>query len=583
MRPGAPPPLSRTDAWVAAALLLLVVLLFRHIANGFWRGDDPAILLHAMQSPGLAAFFDPADWQKLSPSNLTPWITLSFKLDLALAGVSPRAFYLHQLASAGLVAITAYVLGRQWLPSAWAALVVALALLGPPSAGVIEQLMTRHYLEGLLLAMLALLAWVQAQRRASMRWALAGAAAYALAATAKEVYLPLLLVLPLIEQPAPASGSAQASRWWLRLLPFLAVAAAYAVWRQYMLGSYAGGYGQSQSSALSPAALAALATAIAALPRALFGAAGAWAVAAWLLAALLALRAMGTLGTRRQRVAASALAAVSAACVFGPLLPLALWPGLPGPDLRYLFLPWWAACAAIVAALYGAALPQPLVRPVSLGTIRYPLVAMLLGLLFTAAAAVQGRNHAQALAASSREFFALGRFLVSAGPRQAFVPSADVLASFWYVDCLCEIRKRQGAHCPQALIPGWPLVGDVQSLAIYDSRTGTMADATPRLATELQHAAALDASRALTVEMRLEPGWARWRLGPYAEGQYYVVSPLIGRYPLPPSGQMRTGLREAAFQIQYESPTGWRTRSPVMKVMQGRPVLWARAGTDAAH
>jgi hypothetical protein len=586
----APPRLSLADAAFAAALLLLVGGLFHHITAGFWRGDDPAIVLHALQSPGLAAFFDPADWQKISPSNLTPWITLSFKLDLALAGVSPRAFYLHQLVSTGLLALTAYGLGRQWLPPAWAALVVALGLLGAPTAGVVDQLMTRHYLEGLVLALLSLLAWVQAERRASMGWALAGAVAYALAATAKEVYVPLLLVLPWLARPAPGQKPAQAFRRWLRLLPFVAVAAAYVLWRRHMLGNPLGGYGEAQS-VLSAAALLAWVKALAGLPSSWFGDFGAWALAAWMLAAGLGWHA---LATRRRRMAAMALACMLGFCLFGPLLPLALWPGLPGTDLRYLFLPWWAASAAIGAALHGASsffAASPAARPVRRsptsapmpGWRLAPIGGLALGLLFAVGAALQARRHASLMEAGEREFSALGRFLVAADERSAFIPSPAMLAGYWYVDCLCEIRKLQGTRCPQALIPGWPLAGSVQHLAIYDAQTGAMADITGRLEAEQQRAASLDTTRPLSIDMRLEQGWARWHLGPYTDGQYFVVSPTLGGYPLPPSGQIRTVLRQAAFQIQYESPAGWRTRSPVLTVELGQPVVWTRGSPDAAR
>ncbi len=130
--------LRRADLVATLALPLLVLFCWPGITGGFWRADDPALVLHALQSPGLAAFTDPADWQRLSPSNLTPWVTLSFKLDLALAGPSPRAFYVHQLLSTALVAVAAYALARRALPPAWALLVVLLGLAGAPTAAVTE-------------------------------------------------------------------------------------------------------------------------------------------------------------------------------------------------------------------------------------------------------------------------------------------------------------------------------------------------------------------------------------------------------------------------------------------------------------
>ena len=142
------------DALAITALLILIGALFHALPSGYWRADDPALLWHAMNSKGLEAFYSPSNWQKLSANNLTPWLTFSFKLDLWFAGLSPKFFYFHALGSLGLVAAAAYVLNRLWLSPLWAFLSVGLFLSGAPTASVTELLMTRHYLEGLLFALL---------------------------------------------------------------------------------------------------------------------------------------------------------------------------------------------------------------------------------------------------------------------------------------------------------------------------------------------------------------------------------------------------------------------------------------------
>ena len=100
------PGLSRhfLAALAISALLLIEALWLHGLRSLENRLSDALLQQHALQSPGLAAFVDPADWRRLSPNNLTPWVTLSFKLDLALAGLRPAVFYLHQLVSAGRVA-----------------------------------------------------------------------------------------------------------------------------------------------------------------------------------------------------------------------------------------------------------------------------------------------------------------------------------------------------------------------------------------------------------------------------------------------------------------------------------------------
>jgi len=63
------------DGLSLTLLLALIWIGFHALPSGYWRADDTAILFHAVNSSGFSAFYDPSDWQKLSPSNLTPWVT----------------------------------------------------------------------------------------------------------------------------------------------------------------------------------------------------------------------------------------------------------------------------------------------------------------------------------------------------------------------------------------------------------------------------------------------------------------------------------------------------------------------------
>ena len=174
-------------------------------------------------------------------------------------------------------------------------------------------------------------------------------------------------------------------------------------------------------------------------------------------------------------------------------------------------------------------------------------------------------------------FDAVGRFIVAHDERSAFIAPDVVMATYWYVTSLCEIRRVGSTGCPQAVIPGWPLDERIERLAVYDPANRMMVDATARLADERLGVAAIDRTQPLSVDLTLDGGVARWRFGPYDRGQYFVVSPTLGRYPLPPRGQMRTALAEVAFQVQFDSREGWRTASPVLVARPGQPVAWTRS------
>lgn len=553
---------SRTDSFAGwhlpdcLALLILPIIIFANfygVLSGGWRGDDPAILWHAMNSSGLSSFYDPAGWKNLSPNNLTPWVTLSFKLDLWLAGLNPLFFYTHQLFSLYLVAGAGYVLARCWAPPAWALSFVLIFLAGAPTMGVAELLMTRHYLEGLFFAVLAVLAFVLAQRRQRLGWAMLGAVAYALAATAKEIFVPLSLVLVFI----PPIGRVPER---MRLLaPYFCVVVAYVIWRQYMLGTMIGGYVTLSIFEL-PSLLAQAIHSFASFPRLLLGLY--WPIPTVILAATLSFYLY-------RRPASLPLALMLALCLLGPLMPLVIFPGINSPD-RYLFLVWFVVCLVGVLSLRFAVLTMP-----GRKSVRYACVA--LACLATAAPLT---SHVREVSTSHqsyfREFDVQGRFVLEANASQAWIPSPNITSGFWFVTQLCEIKRRAGSSCPTVLFKGIPPDEPVRQLYRYDPTQQRMMNISANLDEEVAQIMAIDETRPLAVWLSIENGSAAWQLGPYETGQYFFVSASLGRYPIPRVGSVKIGLTEVLLHVHHESPEGWITRSPLLGVKPGKSINWAR-------
>jgi hypothetical protein len=544
---------SRADIGVVIALVVLVAALFYVLPNGYWRGDDPAILWHAMNSKGLNAFYNPVDWQKLSPNNLTPWITFSFKIDLWLAGLSPQVLYIHSIVSLMLVTVAAYALNRHWMSPLWASLSVCLFLTGAPTASVTELLMTRHYLEGLLFALLSVIAFVQAMRRQQIRWAVVGAVFYALAATAKEIYVPLVMVILFF----PSVGSHQLR---LRLAaPYVVVALFYTVWRGFMLEAVIGGYAE-YDAIVSAKSLTDISTALFRFPGFFFG-------PHWIAPTLMVLASLGVAAVKRPlHIPVFAILAV---CVIAPLVPLVSFPGISGPD-RYLFLVWFATCFTGTLAIHASCasftasqLPKNLLG----------IVAVLVVGAFSYLNTIELRK---SLSASYREFDIQGRFYFEADQRQGFIPSQNLLNSFWYVTNLCDIKKRMGLECPTALIKGVLTQQPIERLFAYDPLSQKMVDISERRQSELKKIESIDTSRPLQATISLANGVGRWNLGPYDQGQYFFTSPQIGRYPVPKNGSIKNPIKHLSLYVQYESPEGWTTSSPMLVVETGKPIEWQR-------
>lgn len=233
---GAQESVIRRADWVFAGLIpVIVVVLFGGVLDMWWGADDPMVLWHDSQHGPLNTFLDPEVWRSFNPASLTPWLLMSLDSDLALFGLEPAGFYLHQLVGLAAAALVLFACLRLFLSPVASAAGVVVLLTAPASVEIASNLATRHYVEGLVFACLSFFLFVLSIRRSSRSLQLLAAACFALALTAKEIFVPLPIVLAFLPEGDPRTRLR-------RLGPFALIGGIYFGWRFWMLGSFGGGY-----------------------------------------------------------------------------------------------------------------------------------------------------------------------------------------------------------------------------------------------------------------------------------------------------------------------------------------------------
>jgi len=224
--------------WVAIPFVFVVVsfLIYHDAINVWWTFDDPYILELAIFQNPLDFFLKPDVYQRLSVANFTPLVITSYAWKYHLFGFAPQWFYLCQILLLGFLAFELFLIVNQKysiIVSAWAGL---LFLLSGPAALSSHVLMTCHYLEGACLSLLSILLLLNAAKSGINRQYWLAGFAYLTACLCKEVYVPLVLIVPFL-----IDGSWSKKGW--AFLPFFCVLTVYIPWRFWMLGNF-GGYGQ---------------------------------------------------------------------------------------------------------------------------------------------------------------------------------------------------------------------------------------------------------------------------------------------------------------------------------------------------
>jgi hypothetical protein len=544
-------------ALAAMALILITVVVNLGVSDAAWRADDTQILLHAHRFGWLDDLFNPAVWQQFSPANFTPLLIMSFEADLILFGLSPRLFYLHQLMALAAGSFMLFVCLRLWCGRVTAISAAAVFLCGLPVMLVAEHLMTRHYAEGLVLALLCFYCFVRYLRTGQLWVLIIAALSYLLAALAKEVYVPLPLLLLALPE----------SQWRQRLraaAPLLAIALLYSVWRAIMLNSLSGGYVDG-SSLWTSRYLTDVLAAYATFPRLLLGNYGA------ILVLIFAALSGRWLYLHRRLPWAGLLAA---AVVLLPLAPLVSSPGIVQAD-RYLFA-LWAVWIFVIAVLIERAVVGVAAQTIwqrALLTAVLPVIA-----LASLSHALPVRDE---VATAGREFDLQGQFVWQNDDSVAFVPSERVAAAFWFVTGMRDFKARIGAgSSPLALVDDIFLTAlAIDRLYIWQQDCQCMIDVSATLADRRARLSERGPdTRPLELNFDYRNGFFEWQFGPYTTGSYHVVSDAIGVIEAPPAGRLRVNLPEnSAFYLRYSAPEGWVTYSGLQQIVQnGPPVRWVR-------
>lgn len=221
-----------------AVLALAVVLIAGPLCRtygDYWFEDDAPHRAFVRDHANPFAYFGPELVSELSLGHsVTPWFPLTFWVDRQFSELSPVPAYLHSAFSLWLTACVFYLLMCHYLPRRYALVTASLWMLLPSTIVTLEFLSTRHYLEGLLLSLLAIGAALKADayEGRAQRIALAlSLGCYLLACTTKEVYVSATFVALLclfVDR-----------RRWLAVLLLFGCGGAYAIYRLISLPSAA--------------------------------------------------------------------------------------------------------------------------------------------------------------------------------------------------------------------------------------------------------------------------------------------------------------------------------------------------------
>ncbi|HXA19845.1 MAG TPA: hypothetical protein VN380_22870 [Thermoanaerobaculia bacterium] len=512
------------EAASAAALVGFNVLLYRKIFTLWWTYDDANILRSIFEHPFIAPFVDSHVW----PQQLfTPLLIMAFDAQWKLFAFNATQWYAVQLAVACVTTILVYAAVRQFLDHWRSVAAAAIFAAGPPLCSVITQISTVHYYLAISFSALAVMAYVIALRRVSWLVTALSAVCYLLAMLAKEVSIPLpllLIALPLRDL-----------RTRLRFVVAHGVATVvYFVWRYAVIRTFFGAYGWKIDAAEWPRLLMLLPW------RIVQGAAGAGTAIGLTLVGVMTLTIIA--GVRNRRTIALLIAAILVAGV--PMLPLA-----KEVNRRYVVVPWlaWSIAFSAATARRGKRAAAALLAVA-------PLLAI--------AANRQEWRHEFPL---RRRMSDEARFFFYDMPpdallRRPLAPPAAMGEVKWMKTV--QFAKPAGDwFYDDIFLCG----GGAGGRRVFEYEGHGIVEVTPRVAGLAARFCHSLRNAPLSATFHYRNPALYWDLGPYAGGRYSaILGNGIQAFEIPRRDalNLERGIPGLGLRIRYDSPAGWTTYSP---------------------
>lgn len=543
---------------LGALLSLLTFIIFGDVLSANWRADDTQILAHALRHNVLDNFFNPEVWRQLSPANLTPWVVASFEIDLFLFGLSPLGFYTHQLIAISVVAFACFMLLRLWLDQRFAFAAALIFMLGLPTAAAANNLMTRHYIEGLLFACLAVYFCVRYLRDGRLKHLAVATAAYFVSVSAKEIFVPLVFLIPLLSE-GPARYRIKA------FTVFVIVAVAYTLWRGLMLEGLVGGY-TAPSQILNADYLLTILRFMLGIPALLLG-------EYWQGLAVLYLAALTLVLLRSKRGVILVVGVLALELL--PLVPIASIAGISYPG-RYYLLIWFTFCFSL--GFCFKAIEDTLAGKIT--SVQSDLVHLGLVCLVAIYLTTSQRDFENAIAAPNAEFDVQAEFMWEQTDDKYFVPSSRVLGAYWFVRGLREIKEFDsvGSSIPTVILDEMFLSPTTRPLYEFDIDCNCMLDVSDTLTARIKvQQETTDPEGDMRVEMSFQNNTFKWNFEPFIDNDYYIFSDYLGVVRFPHQGEFLFYDIEGPLEVRvgHFPPNGLKTYSDIMIIEQeAPPVIW---------
>lgn len=500
---------------IAFTIPLTLTLYFYHDhLNAWWLADDPALLQAIVEHGVLPHFYDSTVWRQVSPANLTPWLIASLGIDWFWWQLEPLGYYIHHFVSFLLVLSISYLALKKYFSPTVTSLTLSLFVLSTPVAHLLQFLMVRHYLEGLGFAIAAFYFYFNLLQYQQRRWLFLSSTSYLLAITAKEIYVPLVVLLPFLPE----------ATWKKRLyylIPLIILAGLYVVWRAEMLQWHRliSGYDSSLIPKLTqayvqhlPQRLVQILNWLTVWQQSIFG-------------VIIGLFVFFTLW--RARITEIIFILVLLALVILPIIPV-----LTILDTRYLVLPYFVFCLGIGWTLQVLRGNHQLLLSLGLG----------FGAIFASMAAIQSLSFKEL----QQQYRTEGQFILQGKSGTLMQP----MGMYWYYQGLQRLRTLtlhlsentyvcyDSCYCTQAA-PLYHYVKSSQLEFFSDNRSECS-----------------DKNQNLQAVVNFKNDILSWQLAPQPTGQYYASlsqsHKLHGQFfPIPATGQFAVVAEKVYVIFKY--------------------------------